>query len=871
MSPAANSTKKKRSKSRSRRRRRARWKRLFHIEAEFVTRLVASTLAGIGVFMSFPNFTGVEVFPVLWVALIPMLWAMDSPSWKAAFGWAWWTGFITNTGGFYWLDYMLQEFGHLPPPASVPLTLLITAYQGLVFGLFGIVAHALRTRARIPLALAAPMGIVVAEMFVPLIFPWYLANGQYQFTWVSQFMDITGVVGLSFFIVYTNAALYEWFMALRHGNTIDRRHLAAFATAWIVILGYGAWRTATVDAASAAAPKVRVALVEADVGIWEKAAKSLPRNRRAAQLMFNLIKHQRLSAQAVEDGAELVVWSESSYLPLGDLYLKRSDVFAVAAGAGGGVQLFDNGEWKAPAEVLPAGYADIQWSAVWARNEAETYLGGADGRVVRFDGRHFSPVQTELQGSVVGITGRPDGRGLWLATSQGDVVRVSESGSAEVVASAAGQQIVALTYDRRAKRPLAVTRSGQVGTPGPADTWSWTAAVDDGTINGAWVSPGGTAVLVGDSGLVAWRRSGKWTTESLRGAGALHGVWGERLGRIWVVGDGGVVRYHDGRSWSAVDSPTRADWRAVGGVRGGRVYVVGRGGEALVRNVDGQWVPGQAGGSTLVSLTGLDYFRQDWIPTDVRWFYRSPHALPKGMDPGEIYAAERDLPWGDRTSLQRGFKAPLLFGAILREPSADGGEGRVFNTALLVDERGRVQGRYDKNYLLVFGEYIPGGETFPQFYEWLPEASHFTAGQTVESFEFRDHRIGVMICYEDILPRFTRRLSGKGSEFMVNVTNDAWFGKTAEPYLHLDLALARTIENRQWLARATNTGVSAFVDAAGRLRGQTSLEGEEYLIDDVPMLQMATVYQAVGDAFGWGCVLFSIAALALRGRTRRRR
>jgi apolipoprotein N-acyltransferase len=211
----------------------------------------------------------------------------------------------------------------------------------------------------------------------------------------------------------------------------------------------------------------------------------------------------------------------------------------------------------------------------------------------------------------------------------------------------------------------------------------------------------------------------------------------------------------------------------------------------------------------------------------------------------------------------RGFNTPILLGLLTYEPKAGTisaplqgrNSRRTYNSAILIDGDGRVRGRYDKNYLLVFGEYIPLGSTFPQFYDWLPEASHFEAGTTVETFDFKGFQLGVMICYEDIIPRFTRRLAGKNPNVLINVTNDAWFGKTSEPYLHLALAIFRAVENRLWLIRSTNTGVSAYVDAVGRLVSQTRLEDPEILAEDVPMMSTVTPYRRYGDLFSYACIV----------------
>jgi len=226
---------------------------------------------------------------------------------------------------------------------------------------------------------------------------------------------------------------------------------------------------------------------------------------------------------------------------------------------------------------------------------------------------------------------------------------------------------------------------------------------------------------------------------------------------------------------------------------------------------------------------------------------------------------------------QRGFSTPLLLGSITwvpdPEPIAEGPrwQRQLMNSALLLDGAGNTGGRvYYKNYLLAFGEFIPFGRTFPWVYDLIPEASAFTAGTEVEVFRHGKLRAGVMICYEGILPRWTRRLVGKDPNVLINITNDAWFGKRGEPWLHLALTTFRAIENRLALVRSTNTGVSAFVDPAGRLSAHTSVDHVEVLAHDVPLMEGGTVYRTVGDVLGWGALLW-LGALGLVGWRRDRR
>jgi len=219
---------------------------------------------------------------------------------------------------------------------------------------------------------------------------------------------------------------------------------------------------------------------------------------------------------------------------------------------------------------------------------------------------------------------------------------------------------------------------------------------------------------------------------------------------------------------------------------------------------------------------------------------------------------ERDLGPLDRRQVMRGIGVPVLFGAVTREKA-----GHAYNSAVLMSPDGTVTGFYDKNYLLLFGEYVPFYDAL-QVERWLPAASNFQRGTTVTTMPLGKHLFAPLICYEDILPSFSRRLARLGPNFLVNITNDAWFGRTSEPHQHLALSVFRAVETRLDLVRAVNTGVSAFVDAAGRVtqRGPavdplTQRHEPITMMADVAMLAPATLYAHVGDAFGWGCALWT--------------
>jgi len=215
---------------------------------------------------------------------------------------------------------------------------------------------------------------------------------------------------------------------------------------------------------------------------------------------------------------------------------------------------------------------------------------------------------------------------------------------------------------------------------------------------------------------------------------------------------------------------------------------------------------------------------------------------------------------------------PMLVGACL--PQYGGGGRVVSNSALLTDAGGRILGSYDKTVLVPFGEYIPFGDIFPSVYSWSPYSSRFLKGQSEEPLVLGKHRLSVNICYEDIFPGHVRMLMRGGRErvrpeAIFNLTNDSWYGKTTEPLEHLALASFRAIENRRALVRVTNTGISAFVDPAGRIVSRTGIWTKEVLVGRVPLLHGSTVYQVAGDWLGWLCAVATLAGLVQARRVRK--
>ena len=531
-----------------------------------------TVLAGTLTFLAFPTAAAPEYsfFWLIWFSHVPLLWVLRDKTPKQAFRWGLLCGIVVNTGGYYWLAMMLQTFGQLPIPVAIGGMMLHSIWVGLMWALWAWLINRVANTTSLGIEWSAPLAMVAVEAIFPRIFPAYMGNSQYPFSLVMQVCDLFGITAVTFLVYRVNANLFLWVRAIKEGRPRPRKATIVTGLMLGFALIYGAVRMHQYDGRMDEATKLKIGLVEADVGIFltETAEK------RRDHLLIN----QQLSAQAEAQGAELLVWSESSY--------RKS--FLPRRGA------------KFPRSDVP---------------------------------------------------------------------------------------------------------------------------------------------LVADA-----------TQE-----------------------DRNTSRY-------------------------------------------------------------------------------------------------------DRIAPIRGFNTPLLFGSTSTEPSSPRWQGDVNytprNTAWLLDKDGVVQGAYDKVFLLVFGEYVPFAKHIPWIYDVIKAAGNLEPGRdlnliTADLWNKGPIKFGILICYEGILPAFTRGIGNQRPHVLVNITNDDWFGNTPERYLHLALAIPRAIEHRVPFVRGTLTGVSAFVDANGRLLAQTKPTEPEILVRDVPLMQSATVYQVIGDAFPWTCVFFIFGFYGW-GRWRRR-
>jgi len=505
-------------------------------DREVVNGLALATLSGVFWFTACP---GIDLSFLAWIAALPAIYVVERASTlRRAILFAWWSGFIANLGGFYWMGGLFHRFGHMPWPLAGLLLLAFAAYQGLIFLVFLTALRVIRRRMSLPAGLVAPISLVAAELLVPVLFPFYLGFTQSWRPHVIQIADLGGPLAVTALLGMVNGAIYD-LIAER------QRRLVSFSIAAAVLIGaltYGHLRIRQIEARRAVAPKLRVGIVQSNIGFFSKGSDPA---RQLAGL-------QGRSAELQASGAELIVWPETAY-------------------------------------------------------------------------------------------------------------------------------------------PYPISR-------------------------------------------------------------------------------------HQSADYSE----------------------------------------------------------------------------------------------GDERRIHRGFDAPLLFGAVTIDRRERPSLPR--NTAILLDADGSFKGRFDKIHLLPFGEYIPGYQKFPPIRAMLPETvMQFKRGEGVVTLPLREWRLGPMICYEDIIPQFGRRLAKLQPHLMVNLTNDAWFGDTTEPWEHLGLSVFRAVELRTDLVRAVNTGVSAYIDATGRVYGRsyvidpsrTPRAADKMMATVALMESERTVYVRVGDAFGWLCAATTAGLLVL--------
>ncbi len=206
----------------------------------------------------------------------------------------------------------------------------------------------------------------------------------------------------------------------------------------------------------------------------------------------------------------------------------------------------------------------------------------------------------------------------------------------------------------------------------------------------------------------------------------------------------------------------------------------------------------------------------------------------------------------------------FLFGTVAYTP-----EHQPLNSAVLLKPDGSEGGRYDKIDLVPFGEFVPGVFSFVN--RITQEAGDFAPGHDIKVLNAAGHRLGTFICYESAFPDLVRQFSRQGADVLVNLSNDAYFGPSEAREQHLSLVRMRAVESRRYIIRATNNGITAVIDPAGRIVKELPSYREMAAAVHFGTVQDTTFYARHGDWFAWSCLAAALMTCAIRPSRFRRK
>ena len=177
-----------------------------------------------------------------------------------------------------------------------------------------------------------------------------------------------------------------------------------------------------------------------------------------------------------------------------------------------------------------------------------------------------------------------------------------------------------------------------------------------------------------------------------------------------------------------------------------------------------------------------------------------------------------------------------------------------YNSAYLISPGTKNISKYDKAHLVPYGEYVPFKKWLPFLGKLVAQVGDFRPGKPGKTLPWKNNALGVQICYEIIFPGLSRAMVKNDAVLLINITNDAWFGKTSGPYQHFSITIFRAVENRRALARAANTGISGFIDPVGRILASTPLLEEDAVTRTLPLIHKKTFYTHFGDLLALACL-----------------
>lgn len=194
----------------------------------------------------------------------------------------------------------------------------------------------------------------------------------------------------------------------------------------------------------------------------------------------------------------------------------------------------------------------------------------------------------------------------------------------------------------------------------------------------------------------------------------------------------------------------------------------------------------------------------------------------------------------------------FLFGTVGFSP-----QNEPLNSAVLLGHNGEEIGRYDKIYLVPFGEFVPS------IFAWVNRISHetgdFTPGHDIKVMPAAGHKLGVFICYESAFPHLVRQFANRGADVLVNISNDGYFGHSEAREQHLHLVRMRAVENRRFIVRATNDGLTAVINPAGQIVRELVPYRELAAPVHYGGVAATTFYSRHGDWFAWTCLVIGLS------------
>ena len=186
-----------------------------------------------------------------------------------------------------------------------------------------------------------------------------------------------------------------------------------------------------------------------------------------------------------------------------------------------------------------------------------------------------------------------------------------------------------------------------------------------------------------------------------------------------------------------------------------------------------------------------------------------------------------------------------------------------YNSAYLISPGTKNISKYDKAHLVPYGEYVPFKQWLPFLGKLVAQVGDFRPGKPGKALPWDKNALGVQICYEIIFPGLSRAMVKNDAVLLINITNDAWFGKTSGPYQHFSMTIFRAVENRRALARAANTGISGFIDPVGRILTSTPLLEEAAVTRTLPLMRKLSFYTRFGDLLALACLAGALFGILL--------